>query len=176
MKLKKLTLSFLLMGLLNLYADVIETTGNILRILIPSIAYGATYYYDDKKGRDQFYKSFATNMAITYGLKYSVDKKRPNGDDYSFPSGHTSVTFASSTFIHKRYGFNYALPAYLASAFTGYSRVESDNHYTIDVLAGAVVGVLSSYFFTTKYKGYTITPKVDNGIYGFTFTKRLEIN
>ena len=173
---KKLVAPFLFATTLNLQADAIETTGDVLRILIPSIAYGATYYYDDKEGRVQFYKSFATNLAVTYALKYATDKKRPNGDDYSFPSGHASVTFASSTFIHKRYGFNYALPAYLASAFTGYSRVESDNHYTIDVLAGAVVGVLSSYFFTTKYKGYTITPKVDNGIYGLTFTKRLEIN
>jgi len=173
--LKKLTLSFFLVSLLNLYADVIETTGDILRILIPSIAYGATYYYDDTEGRTQFYKSFATDIAITYALKYSVDKKRPNGEDYSFPSGHASVTFASSTFIHKRYGINYALPLYLASAFTGYSRVESDNHYTIDVVAGAAIGVLSSYFFTTKYKGYLIAPKIKDGVFGLTFTKQLEI-
>jgi membrane-associated phospholipid phosphatase len=173
---KKVIKSLLLVGLLNLHADTVETIGDIFRVLIPSVAYGATYYFDDSEGREQFYKSFATNLALTYALKYTTDKKRPNGDNYSFPSGHASVTFASSTFIHKRYGLDYALPAYLASIYTGYSRVESDNHYTIDVVAGSILGALSSYFFTTKYKGYLIKPKINGTIFGFTFTKQLEIN
>jgi membrane-associated phospholipid phosphatase len=153
-------------------SDSIETSGDILRLLIPAIAYGATFYIDDEEGREQFYKSFATNGVATYGLKYTVNKERPNGEDYSFPSGHASVTMQSATFIHKRYGLKYAIPAYIGATFTGYSRVESDNHYTIDVLAGAAIGALSSYYFTTEFKGYTITPKVNSGIFGLTFTKK----
>ncbi len=157
-------------------SDTIETSGDILRLLMPAIAYGATFYLDDGEGRDQFYKSFAANGVATYGLKYAVNKKRPNGEDYSFPSGHASVTFQSATFIHKRYGLKYAIPAYIGATFTGYSRVQSDNHYTIDVVTGAVLGALSSYYFTTEYKGYTIAPKVNGGVFGFTFTKKLGIN
>jgi membrane-associated phospholipid phosphatase len=157
-------------------SNTLEKSGDILRILIPAITHGYTYYIDDKDGQNEFHKSFATNIVATYALKYAINKKRPNGkDNHSFPSGHTSVTFQSATFLHKRYGFKYALPAYIGATLTGYSRVESDNHYTIDVVSGAVLGAISSYYFTTKYKGVIIEPKVNGHVFGFTFTKKLGI-
>jgi membrane-associated phospholipid phosphatase len=148
--------------------DQIEKSGDIIQVLIPVIAYGTTFCLDDKEGRAQFYKSFLTNLGVTYGLKYSIDKKRPNGGDQSFPSGHTSAAFQGAAFIHKRYGWKYGIPAYLGAAFVGYSRVESDNHYTEDVVAGAAIGVISSFCFTTRYKGITITPVADKGYYGLS--------
>jgi len=177
-KMKKVIAVVCATTILNISATAsgsIETSGDILRLLIPAVAFAATYYLDDKEGRDQFYRSFAANGVATYALKYAINKKRPNGEDYSFPSGHASVTMQSATFIHKRYGLKYAIPAYLGATFTGYSRVKSDNHYTIDVVSGAVIGALSSYYFTTTHKGYTITPNVNRGIFGFTFTKQLGI-
>jgi len=149
----------------------IETSGDILRLLIPAVAFAATYYLDDKEGRDQFYRSFAANGVATYALKYAINKKRPNGEDYSFPSGHASVTMQSATFIHKRYGLKYAVPAYIGASFVGYSRVESDNHYVEDVLAGAAIGIVSSFYFTTPYKGFNFQPIANNGTYGINFSK-----
>ena len=70
-----------------------EQAGDILQIVIPSVAYGTTFYLDDKEGQNQFYKSFGTNLGVTYGLKYDVNKKRPNDGKHSFPSGHTSAAF-----------------------------------------------------------------------------------
>jgi len=146
--------------------DKIEQAGDIMQILIPATAYGTTFYLDDTEGRTQFYKSFFTNLGVTYGLKYSIDKKRPNGGSHSFPSGHTSAAFQGAAFIHKRYGWKYSIPAYIGAAFVGYSRVESDNHYIEDVLAGAAIGTISSFYFTTPYKGVTIAPVADRGYYG----------
>ena len=34
-------------------------------------------------------------QALTYGIKYSVQRDRPSGECCSFPSGHASVTFAT---------------------------------------------------------------------------------
>jgi hypothetical protein len=48
-------------------------------------------------------------------------------------------------------------------------------HFVIDVLAGASIGALSSYYFTTTYKGFIIEPKIKSGLLGITFTKKLEI-
>ena len=165
---KKLVLPFIAGFMItNSFAeDKTTLAGDILQILIPSVAYGTTLYLDDKEGQMEFYKSFATNEAITYGLKYSVDKKRPNGGDHSFPSGHTSASFQGATFIHKRYGLKYAIPAYMAATFVGYSRVDARAHYTIDVAAGALIGSLSSYYFTTKYKGFKIQPVANLSGYG----------
>jgi len=172
--LKKIVISALLGSFLQqgALANSIERSGDIIQILIPSIAYGTTLYLDDEEGRSQFYKSFSTNLAVTYGLKYSINRKRPNGSELSFPSGHTSAAFQGAAFIHERYGFKYALPAYLGATFVGYSRVEADKHYTSDVIAGAIIGTLSSFYFTTKYNGYTVKPTVNNGAYGIGISKK----
>jgi len=152
--------------------DQIEANGDFLQIAIPSIAYGATFYIDDKIGRTEFYKSFFTSLAITHGLKSVVSERRPNGSSKSFPSGHTSAAFQGAAFIHKRYGFEYSIPAYLAATYVGYSRVESEKHYTHDVLAGAIIGTLSSFYFTSTYSGYSIQPVVMcERCYGFRISK-----
>ena len=153
-------------------SNEIETSGTILQIFIPSVAFGTTFYLDDKDGRSQFYKSFFTNIAMTHGLKNVVDKKRPDGGHQSFPSGHASTAFQGAAFIHKRYGLKYGIPAYIGASFVGYSRVESDRHYTEDVIAGAAIGAISSFYFTKPYKGFLITPTANNGAYGISFSKK----
>jgi membrane-associated phospholipid phosphatase len=155
----------------SIFAMDTEQAGDMLQIVIPSVAYGTTLYLDDKEGQNQFYKSFGTNLAVTYGLKYSVNETRPNGGKHSFPSGHTSSAFQGAAFIHKRYGLKYAVPAYLAATFVGYSRVECDAHYTKDVVAGAVIGTLSSFYFTTEYNGFKIKPIAMNSGYGIGISR-----
>ena len=149
----------------------VEETGDILQIIIPSMAYGTTYYLGDDEGREQFYYSFASTVLATHGLKNLIHKKRPNGSDKSFPSGHTSAAFQGASFIHERYGIKYAIYAYLGAAYVGYSRVESDNHYIEDVLAGAAIGIISNLYFTTPYQGFVIAPSANNRTYGLKVTK-----
>jgi membrane-associated phospholipid phosphatase len=153
-------------------SDEIEKSGDVLQVVIPVIAYGATLHLNDSEGQTQFYKSFFTSLLVTYGLKHLINKKRPNGSGQSFPSGHTSAAFQGASFIHKRYGLKYGIPAYIGACFVGYSRVESKNHYIEDVIAGAAVGVLSSFCFTKPYKGFIITPSVGDGAYSLRITKK----
>lgn len=146
-----------------------ETAGDIFQVIIPASAFGATFFVDDEQGRGEFYKSFFTNLGVTYALKYAINKPRPeNHGDYSFPSGHTSAAFQGATFIHLRYGWKYSIPAYLGASFVGWSRVEgeSDKHDAVDVFAGATVGILSTYFFTTPYQNLAVVPIAANGVYG----------
>lgn len=152
---------------------VAEDEGDIVRTLIPAIAYGATFYVDDRDGRMQFYKSFFTNLGTTYALKGLISKTRPNGeDDDSFPSGHTSVAFQGAAFIHRRYGLKYAAAAYLGASYVGWRRVATDNHFTVDVIAGAAIGIASSLIFTRPYKGFVVTPVANNGIYGVSVSRQ----
>ncbi|SNT70178.1 phosphatase PAP2 family protein [Psychrobacter sp. LV10R520-6] len=148
----------------------IEKAGDIIAIAIPAIAYGSTYYKDDKSGRQQFYQAFGTNLAVTYGLKAIINKERPNGsDDKSFPSSHTSVAFQGASFIHKRYGLEYSIPAYIGAGFVAYSRLEADEHDAVDVLAGAALGIASSMYLTKNYNDQLyIAPSLAPDYYGLT--------
>lgn len=150
-----------------------EKAGDVLAALLPAIGLGTTLFYEDgNEGTIQFAKSLVTSQAITFGLKKAIDKTRPNGECCdSFPSGHASLAFMGATFIHRRYGWKYSIPAYLAAGFVGYSRVQSDKHFTEDVLVGAAIGILSSYYFTKPYKGFQVTPLASNGVFGLNIRK-----
>jgi membrane-associated phospholipid phosphatase len=130
-------------------SDGVESAGNIIQLVLPAGAAGLTVLNNDHEGLTQLAASGILTLGITYGLKYTISSTRPNGEEHSFPSGHSSIAFASAEFIRERYGWNYGIPAYLAASFVGYSRVESKEHYTRDVIAGALIGIGSSWLITT---------------------------
>lgn len=133
-------------------STTIEKGGDFLLYALPLSAIATTIIKKDPKGTKQFALGFLVNGVTTEGLKYLIKKERPNGTNFkSFPSGHTSITFQSAAFVQKRYGWKYGIPAYVLASYTGYSRIQSDNHYFIDVLAGAAIGIGSSYIFTTEH-------------------------
>jgi membrane-associated phospholipid phosphatase len=133
--------------------QTIKTSGDVLVFAMPAIAIGSTLIKGDTKGTWQFTKGFLTNFALTAVLKSTINKERPDGtNNHSFPSGHTSIAFQSASFFQKRYGWKYGIPAYILASYTGFSRVYSDKHDVYDVLAGAIIGVGSTYIFTTPYQ------------------------
>lgn len=152
-------------------ADGIETAGDILAIALPATAVGLTIGFRDGQGALELGKSAALMLGVTYGLKFTIDEKRPNGDSQSFPSGHASISFASAEFLRKRYGWEYGIPAYVAATFVAFSRAEARQHYTHDVIAGAAIGIVSSYLFTTPYKGWHIQPDVAHAYYGILLSR-----
>ena len=150
----------LIISILFLYAHssfsqnkTITTSGDILIYALPVAAGGTTVILGDKKGAWQFTKGFLLNGVVSFTLKGLIDKQRPNMENNnSFPSAHTSITFQSASFIQRRYGWKYGIAAYILSGYTGYTRIEADKHDIFDVLAGAVIGVGSTYLFTTPYQ------------------------
>ena len=139
-------------------ADENRTAGDALQFVLPAVALGATAFHRDSTGAVEFAEASVTALAVTYALKYSVNERRPDGGTQSFPSGHSSISFSSAEFLRKRYGWEYGLPAYATATFVAYSRVESHEHYPHDVIAGAAIGIASSYLFTKPYHGWMIEP------------------
>jgi membrane-associated phospholipid phosphatase len=82
------------------------------------------------------------NGGITLGVKAAVDRTRPDGRRYSFPSGHTSSTFATAAVLERHYGWKAGLPGYAAAAYVGGSRIAENKHYLSDVIVGAAIGVV----------------------------------
>jgi len=161
-------------GLANAQEGSIEKAGDVLQIAIPAAGLAGTLLYE--KGWDgtiQWTESLAVSQTISELLKDVTRERRPNGDCCkSFPSGHATAAFMGASFIHERYGLEYAIPAYVAATFVGYSRVEAKKHYVHDVLAGAALGSVTSFYFTEPYKkDVAVMPVSGSGFYGVVVSK-----
>ena len=75
-------------------------------------------------------------------LRYPEPKTLvPLSPDHSFPSGHAATSFAAATFLS--FAFPRWTPAFLVlAAAIAFSRVYVGVHYPLDVIGGAVLGVL----------------------------------
>lgn len=130
----------------------IETSTDIAMFAPAAVGATVALAEGDYKGLLQLGESLAAQVAVSYALKYTVKKKRPDGsDDHSFPSNHAGFSFAGATFLQKRYGWKWGVPAYLVSGYVAWGRVYSKRHDAWDVLAGAAIGAGSSLLFTTPF-------------------------
>jgi membrane-associated phospholipid phosphatase len=82
-------------------------------------------------------------QAMTAGMKLSARRHRPDGGEFSFPSGHTSVTFASATVLQRRFGWKAGIPAYAVASYVAASRVHVKRHFFSDVAFGATIGIVA---------------------------------
>jgi len=78
--------------------------------------------------------------ATTSILKAAVNRTRPNGEDYSFPSGHTAAAFTTAGVVTQRYGGWLGGISIGLGVLTGMGRMEDVKHYASDVVAGATIG------------------------------------
>ena len=152
----------------------LEKAGDVVLFALPAATLATSLIVGDTKGSWQFAKGLLLTEGVTYGLKLLVNKPRPDlSDKNSFPSGHTSTTFHSASFIHRRYGITYAIPAYALASFTGLTRIYAEKHHGFDVLVGAVIGIGSTYLFTTPYQQehmqLTFSSGDENYLMGFKF-------
>jgi membrane-associated phospholipid phosphatase len=82
-------------------------------------------------------------QALTYGIKGTVRRSRPEGGGYSFPSGHATAAFASATVLQRHFGWKVGIPAYGAATYVAAQRVQGKRHYLSDVAFGAALGVVA---------------------------------
>lgn len=98
---------------------------------------------------------------IFHGPFYAF-KKGPHGEklsrsDYaSFPSGHTTAAFAAATVYAMEYRDKPLIPilSYGAATLIGLSRLTENQHWPIDVFAGAMLGYLSGRQVVNNFHRY----------------------
>lgn len=103
-------------------------------------------------GRD-IVRAQVLNTVLTQGIKFAVQRQRPDGTNYSFPSGHASTAFATATVLSRYYGPKVGIPAYAMAAFVSANRLTENRHYLSDVAFGATIGIISARTSTLHIGG-----------------------
>jgi membrane-associated phospholipid phosphatase len=100
----------------------------------------------------ELFRAQILSGALTQSLKFAVDRRRPDGGRYSFPSGHTSSAFAAATVIAHEYGTKAGIAAYAGAAYVGLSRLSENRHFASDVAFGAAIGLVSARAVTLGHR------------------------
>ncbi len=130
----------------------IRTSTDVVAVALPAAALAVTLIEQDWTGLKEGAFTAAATAGATLILKYSIKERRPDfSNTHSFPSGHSAVTFAAATYIGRRYGWKWSIPAYALSTYTAWGRVYGKKHHWWDVAAGAAIGAASAMIFTHPY-------------------------
>ncbi len=138
------------------YSKAFSKTAPYVSVGIPVImgVYGLIDK-DEKVLKDAIYigTSVIEAVAISYGLKYTIDRKRPFErypneivprdfpSSSSFPSSHTAAAFSLATSLSIKYPKWYVIaPSAFWACSVGFARMNEGVHYPSDVLSGAVIG------------------------------------
>lgn len=145
----------------------VERSTDVLCVVPTLTGLCAAIVNEDKKGAVELGLSTATALVANYALEAAITKDRPDGTGrHAFPSTHTALAFNGSSFLMKRYGWKWGVPAYAISAYVAWGRTHADKHDWWDVLGGAALGAGAALIFThefTKDTDITIAPAVING-------------
>ena len=115
------------------------------------------------------------NGIVTRSLKL-IPRARPFQEKAStwhgsFPSGHTSASFATAAVIQRRFGWRAGLPAYVLASYVGLSRLHR-NHYLSDVAFGAGLGVAAGLAVNQPSRRAVVSPIIAPGAAGVTIGVR----
>lgn len=113
------------------------------------------YFWVKKEKRLAIILTFGiiAGTIFTYALKFLIDRQRPYEqldsvrlltpfeNDPSFPSGHTEISFLAATIV-SRFHPGYGKYLYAFSIIVALSRIYVGVHFPIDVIGGAIIGII----------------------------------
>jgi membrane-associated phospholipid phosphatase len=114
------------------------------------------------------------NEVLVQAIKFSVQRERPNGSNYSFPSGHAAATFAFASVLERHLGYRLAWPTMVLAGYVASSRLHDNVHYLSDVTFGAALGTAVGWTVVGRHgkATYALVPVVGPNSVMFTLQRR----
>lgn len=138
----------------------------------PGIAIAVAQLFFDQENGIRHGKALALTAGNHIVLAGLINRQRPNNQDYlSFPSGHSSSSFATATSLAYAYGAKAGIPAFALASFVAASRVSENIHWLSDVVAGAALGIYwgRASALNPGQDSYVIVPSYSQGVAGLSF-------
>ena len=149
--------------------------GDTITELLPLMALGTAYFKDDHDGEKQWLHDTVLHEVLYTGLVVGFNQtslgKRPNGGNYSFPSGHAGFAFAQAGFLQERYGWSYGAPALALATAVAYIRVDVRKHHWRDVIAGGALGYSCALLTVTPLNTTHLAPTIGPGWMGIRYER-----
>lgn len=123
---------------------------------------------------DLFSAQFIASVMST-GLKVATSRIRPDGAPYSFPSGHSTVAFATAGVIWKRCGKTAGITAQAVATYVALSRLQENKHFVSDIVAGCLLGNYVAFVVSRTDQpeaSLRISPTVGARAVGVTLSKK----
>lgn len=172
----------------NDFAKAIQPfgAGGAFGVLGAFEAGGLLFHNDNARAtaQDGILSSIIAAGIITPSLKYIIGRRRPADTcsqhhfapfscDVSFPSGHTTEAFAVASVIAEHYDSIWIKAAsYGTAGLVGYARMEQNDHWASDVLAGALIGTVvgRTVVHFNHYRRYQLSVVSDSHMTGVLLT------
>ncbi len=116
--------------------------GSVLGSGAPGIGIALIQLAFDQKNGLAHGRALALTSMTAFSTALIVQRDRPNHvNRLSYPSGHTSSSFATATSLAYAYGPLVGVPAFALASFVGASRISDDAHWLSDTVLGATLGI-----------------------------------
>jgi membrane-associated phospholipid phosphatase len=129
------------------YGDAGEIVGGVVPISFAGGVFLTSRFTKNDHFRSFGYslaQAYATSTILTEGIKLATHRTRPDGSaSNSFPSGHSSGSFAIATVVTNYYGKKWGILLYAFAGLVAVSRIEKGMHWPSDIVAGAALGYIS---------------------------------
>ena len=134
-----------------LFLFYVNVFSGILSIILKTL-FGRMRPWGLQHGEDQYgfllFQNF--NLGFFDKIKYQFEAiKHATASYASFPSGHSTTVFAMFTFLSLMFP-KYRYFWFLLASLVAISRLLANDHFLSDIVAGALLGVVSSVYVYRK--------------------------
>lgn len=152
-----------------------DLSADITIAVVPAAAFAVAFFKNDTEGEKQWLRNVLANQFVTSAARVGFNEtswgKRPNGSRYGFPSGHVAFIASGASFLQERYGWQYGIPAWLATGYVAWNRVDNGHHRWRDVVASTAIGYGVGKLFVTPENATHLAPVIGPNFMGMRWER-----